>query len=284
MTISDGAGLVSNAALRHRYNINAPVSATGFRILTPSGAAIDELELYATPGIFVPPPPPVVTTGAPGFSISWNGNDGAHFSVTGGPVPSNAALASNGGSAIASGALGPQIGAPFHLIPNLNDGLYGNANSWIGGDGDPGPIHAGVLLDGLYDVTSIAWGRDNGLDAANGDCCTGQLTDRVLGLYTLQRTLDGSNWENIGTVEIVRSDDLVPGGDFTAHFRHEFALSDGDGGILASGLRLLVPGTGIGPGGTAIDEIEIYGTRIPEPAGAGLTILGALLLGRRRRA
>ena len=149
---------------------------------------------------------------------------------------------------------------------------------------DAGPFHAGVMLNGLYDVTAIAWGRDNGLDAANGDCCGGQLTDRSLGTYTIQRTLDGSLWENIGTVEYLRSDDAVPGGDFTAYFRHEFELSDGDGGILARGLRLLVPSTGLN-GGTDIDELEIYGTpAVPEPAGAGLLALAGAMLMRRRRA
>lgn len=280
MTIANGSGVVTNAALRHRYNINTPVSATGFRLIAPDGAAIDEIELFTTPapgGIAA-----IVTAPSLGYSISWDGNDGDNFSPTG-VVPNNLALAANGGSAIGSGSLGPQIQVPFHVIANLNDGLYGNANAWIGGDGDPGPFYAGVMLNGLYDVTSIAFGRDNGLDAANGDCCGGQLRDRAMGSFTLQRTLDGSIWETIGTIDYNYGQDDALGGEFTPHLRHEFELSDGSGGILARGLRLLVPGTGIGPQGTAIDEIEIYGAPIPEPASAGLLGLGVVFLMRRRR-
>lgn len=281
MTITTGGP--TSSWLRHRFNITTPVNATGFRIVTPGGAAIDEIEIYNTPGIFVPPPPAIVTTPAAGYSIAWDGNDGDNFSAVG-LVPNNLALASNGSTPIASGALGPEIGSvTTHVIPNINDGRYGNGFSWIGGSADAGPLHAGVMLNGLYDVTAIAWGRDNGLDSANGECCLGQLTDRSLGTYTVQRTLDGSLWENIGTVQYLRSDDAALGGDFTSYFRHEFELSDGDGGILARGLRLLVPSTGLA-GGTAIDEIEIYGTLVPEPAGAGLLALAGAMLMRRRRA
>jgi hypothetical protein len=269
LTITNGGGVLS--ALRHRYNIGTPVSATGFRIVTPGGAAIDEIELYGTPGTIVPLPPAIVTTPAAGFSITWDGNDGDNFGIP--AVPNNLALASNGSAAIGSGSLGPQLGIPFHVIANLNDGLYGNSNSWIGADADQPPFHAGVMLNGLYDVSSIAFGRDN----------LGQFGDRNLGTYTLQRTLDGSSWENLGTINYMFSMDEVAGGGFTSQLRHEFELSDGDGGVLARGLRLLVPGTGLG-GGTAIDEIEIYGTFVPEPGTAGLLVLGAALFLRRRRA
>ena len=53
--------------------------------------------------------------------------------------------------------------------------------------------------------------------------------------------------------------------------------------VLATGFRLVVPGTGLGAG-TAIDEIELYGTVVPEP-GTGIGILaglGMLILRRRR--
>ena len=282
-----GAG-VGNPALRHRFNIGTPVTATGFRLIAPGagaagGAAIDELELFATPGV-VTITPPLKITSSPGFSVGWNGNDGNNFSASGATVPNNLALATNGGIGISSGDLGPQIGVPFHRAVNLNDGLYGNGNSWIGGDGAPSPFYAGVMLPGLFDVTSIAWGRDNGLDAAGGECCGGQLSDRSQGTYTIQRTLDGSIWETVGTLDYNYSDDSVTGGGFTSYFRHEFDLSDGNGGILAMGLRLLVPATGIGAG-TAIDEIELFGSPVPEPGSVALLAGGMLSLVsiRRRR-
>jgi hypothetical protein len=268
MNIANGAGVSS--WLRHRFNLTTPVNATGFRIVTPGGVAIDEIELYSTPGAIIPLPAGLTTTSAPGFSVGWNGNDGVNF---GAGVPNNIALAANGSSAFSSGDLGPQLGIPFHIAPNVNDGIYGNGNSWIGGDGAPAPFHAGVMLPGLFEVTSIAWGRDN---------LAGTFGDRSLGTYTIERTLDGSTWEALGTVTLNFSDDSVAGGGVTTILRHEFDLSDGDGGVLATGIRLLVPGTGLGAG-TAIDEIEIYGTLIPEPSTGLLFLAGAGLLLRRRR-
>jgi PEP-CTERM motif len=272
---------VTNPALRHRFNIGTPVNATGFRLIAPNGAAIDELELFSAAGVVTPPTPPISINSVPGFSVSWDGNDGDNFSANG-IVPNNLALAANAAVPFSSGDLGPQIAVPFHRAVNLNDGLYGNANSWIGGDGNPAPFHAGILLEDVHEITSIAWGRDNGLDAANGDCCGGQLSDRSLGTYTIQRTLDGVVWETVGTVAYNYSQDALLGGGFTSHFRHEFELTDGNGGVDAIGMRILVPSTGIG-GGTAIDEIELYGTPVPEPGSAALLLGGLGFLAARRR-
>ena len=80
--------------------------ATGVRILTPDGAAIDEFEVYAE--AYVPPPPPaLVITPAGGFFATWDGNDGDHFDPTGADVggalvPDNLALAANGATAFSS--------------------------------------------------------------------------------------------------------------------------------------------------------------------------------------
>lgn len=268
MNIANGAGISS--WLRHRFNLTTPVNATGFRIITPGGAAIDEIELYSTPGAIIPLPSGLTTTSAPGFSVTWDGNDGVNF---GAGVPNNIALAANGSSAFSSGDLGPQLGLGFHIAANVNDGIYGNGNSWIGGDGAPAPFHAGVMLPGLFEVTSIAWGRDN---------LAGTFPDRSLGTFTIERTLDGSTWEALGTVTLNSSDDSVAGGGVTTILRHEFDLSDGDGGVLATGIRLLVPATGLN-GGTAIDELEIYGTLVPEPSSSVLFLAGAALVLRRRR-
>ncbi len=279
ITLSGGTAFVTNPALRHQFNLNTPVSATGLRLVAPGGAAIDEIELFSTaaPGGIGA----LTLTGAGSFSISWDGNDGDNFSAAG-TVPNNLALASNGATAIASGELGPEISAPFHRTFNLNDGLYGNANSWIGQSGATAPYYAGVILPSTHIITSFAFGRDNGLDEVSGDCCGGQLTDRSQGTYTLQRTLDGTSRETVGTIAYNWSVDAGLGGDFTSHFRHEFELSDGSGGIEALGLRLLVPSSGLG-GGTAIDEFEIYGVPVPEPGVAALLALGAGVVARRRR-
>ncbi|MCA9167339.1 MAG: PEP-CTERM sorting domain-containing protein [Planctomycetales bacterium] len=278
---SDGDGTNYNMTWqRHRYNFD-PVSATGLRLIVPGtglggGTAIDEIEIYDIAGDFVPPPPPppppepIILNAAAGFSLAWDGNNGDYFDSAAPPdgavVPDNLALASNGGQAFTSSDLGPQLGIDFHQVDNINDGFYGNSNSWIGGDDNPfSPVQfAGVRLAEATSIGSIAWSRDNGNDL--NDACGGQCTDRSTGLYTIQYTSvadpdadtpdTGSattGWQTLGTVDYKFSDD-----DFTSYLRHQFEIGDENGnGLLATGIRLLVPQTGIG-GGTAIDELELY--------------------------
>ena len=284
--LSDGPDtLYNNIWQRHRYNFE-PVSATGMRLLlfdedeiTPStglalGNAIDEIELYDMPGELVPPPPPpppISIVPAEGFTIEWDGNEGDFFDDTeppdGSQVPDNAALASRGSEPFSSSDLGPELGIDFHVVDNLNDGFYGNSNSWIGGDDNPfaPEAFAGVALAEPLSITSVAWGRDNGNDFA--DACGGQCTDRSPGTYELQFTrVDGpdadteetgdadTGWQTIGEVTYFAAND-----EFTPYLRHQYDVAQGGRGINASGFRLVVPNSGLG-GGTAIDEIEIYGS------------------------
>ena len=90
-----------------------------------------------------------------------------------------------------------------------------------------------------------------------------------------------TGWATIGTVDIR----LDYPGTFDAHLRHEFSLTaDGDP-IVASAMRLLVPATGLATG-TAIDEIEIYGSPVPEPSTfvlAGMAAVGLAVRRFRRR-
>jgi len=281
---SDGLGTnYNNTWQRHRYNFD-PVDATGIRLIVPGtgiggGTAIDEIELYDVPGEFTPPPPPpaaIEIQAAQGFSIDWDGNDGEFFDSEPPPdgaiVPDNLALADNGSDAFSSSDLGPELGIDFHVLENLNDGFYGNANSWIGGSDNPfdPDAFAGIALPEQQRITRVAWGRDNGNDFT--DACGGQCSDRSFGTYLLQFTQVDSpdedtgatgdastGWQDIGEVTYsVRRE------DFTEYLRHEFAVSDGTGGVLATGLRIVVPRTGLG-GGTAIDEIEIYADAVANP-------------------
>ena len=170
---------------------------TGIRLVVPAtgiggGTAIDEIELFDVPGDFVPPPPPPAPldiVSAAGFNIAFDGNNGDFFDPTSPPdgakVPDNLALAVNGATAFTGSDLGPELGVAFHVAANLNDGFYGNANSWIGGTFE-GQQFAGVALGRSIDVASVAFGRDNGNDQT--DACGGQCTDRSMGLYTLQFT------------------------------------------------------------------------------------------------
>src|SRR5215218_932531 len=83
--------------------------------------------LILTSGFDAPAQP--VITNAPGYAITWDGNNG--YNPTSASVPTNIARATQCAVAYASGQLGPQIGAAFHYVTNLNDGFYGNTKSWI---------------------------------------------------------------------------------------------------------------------------------------------------------
>jgi hypothetical protein len=297
---SAGGANFSVPWLRHRFNFDPVNNVTGVRLLvpgsgiSPAGTAIDELELYEFPGVVVPPPPNLVLTPSPGYAIGFNGNNGVHNNPAfPAPVPDNRALASNGAVPSASSSLGAEFGFPFplHYPETINDGQYGNSNSWIGAGTDPNPSIA-VALDGTFAVTHVAWGRDNGNTVT--DACGGTCTDRSLGLYTLQHTLVANpstatpetgdpltGWATIATIDYLLSDPGV----FDPHLRHEFSVLQGGNPVHATGIRLRVPFTGIA-GGTAIDEIEVYGALVPEPASVVLALsalAGMLLVARRRR-
>jgi len=141
-------------------------------------------------------------------------------------------------------------GYPIHDFSHLNDGTYGNANSWIGNSGSPG--YAGIRFGGLFTISSFAFGRDN----------LGTFNDRTLGLYTLQYTRvavpgtattftgnPDTGWATIGTLNYQGA-----GLGLFAHpsRRHRYAFDP----VEATGLRLVVPGTGLASG-TAIDELEV---------------------------
>ncbi|MDB6029729.1 MAG: hypothetical protein JWM16_67, partial [Verrucomicrobiales bacterium] len=203
--------------------------------------------------------PRLVLTPAAGYSITWDGNNGAFFSAGAGAGPSNnVALASNGTVAFGSSEFG---GGGAHLISNVNDGLYGNSHSWIANFTIPDPAPAiGLRFASSVNVSSIAWSRDNG-DTTEGPCA-GTCTDRDIGTYTLQYTTSASpdnstaetgnaatGWENLGTVQYLAGADDA---DFSAYLRHRFNVAKAGGPIGATGLRIKVPDSG-----TDIDEIEV---------------------------
>jgi len=141
-------------------------------------------------------------------------------------------------------------GFPIHDYLHLNDGLYGNNNSWIGNSGAPG--YAGLRFGGLFTINSIAFGRDN----------TATFSDRTLGVYTPQYTRVASpgtstpftgnadtGWAAIGTINYQSAG---TGLFANPSRRHRFTFTP----VNATGFRLVVPGTGIGAG-TCIDELEV---------------------------
>ncbi len=233
-------------SLRHEWSFPS-VNATGLRLTAPgssfaNGSCIDELEAY--------------TASAPKFGLV----------TTGGTmdVATNIGLTS---TAFAKDLIN-NGGFPAHTIPNINDGLYGNGESWIG---NSEASFAGLDFNGSFTVNRFAFGRDN-LDA-------GGLTDRSGGTYRLQyttvshpdATTPDANWITVGELYYDHN------GADTAD-RHEYSFAP----VTATGMRLFVSGNGVGSG-NAIDEFEVYG--IPEPAGTVLLLsAGTLLLRRRRRA
>jgi len=244
----DDAGVYSGAR-RHAFNFPS-VSATGMRLITPgssfaSGAAIDELEFTS----FAPAPLTLQLTGG-----SMN-------------AETNIALTANGGTAFAKDVINDGSLAP-HQIPHLNDGLYGNSNSWIGNSEDS---FAGVRFLTPQTIERLAFGRDN----------TASFADRADGYYLVQYTTvanpDAStpeeSWTNIGPA-------FIDAAAADRAQRHEYSFAPVAG---ATGLRVITPGNGINTG-RAIDELEVYA--IPEPGSVLLAAFGgaAMLLRRRRKA
>jgi len=131
---------------------------------------------------------------------------------------------------------------PSHTIDHLNDGVYGNGNSWIGGSAD---AWAGIDLGKKTRITSFAFGRDNRADA---------MTDRVTGEYKIQSAIEHSAnadhaWLDLATVTI----SAAPDGQSLSH-RHHFELLEP---VVAEAIRIIVPA------GAAIDEIELYDATPP---------------------
>ncbi len=231
---SAGGTNFANPILRHAFTFRE-VLATGFRIKTDSATdhiAIDEIELYR-----------------PGITVSG----GVRLAAEGGSFHSNNLAAS--GVAFAK----DELGSPPHSIGAVNDGAYGNTNSWIAGSTNS---WIGISL-GTSPVTvaRIAFGRDN----------TGIFADRVFATYTLQvttvadpdETTPDAAWTTIGAMQYTR-----PGGMlFNAPaLRHEFAFAP----VPATGIRLRIDGAADIDNIVAIDELEVYGPpllRLEHPPG-----------------
>lgn len=102
----------------------------------------------------------------------------------------NVGLVSKGAIATASSNL---PGYPIHQIKHLNDGVFGNSNSWISNESGQG--WAQIELPEPSLITSIEWSRDR----------QGKYTDRVATGYRFEVSLDGQQWQVVAS-----SDNRVP--------------------------------------------------------------------------
>ena len=172
-------------------------------------------------------------------NIQWDGNVAQYLdgsTATPAPFYAEGNLAQRPGvTAIAKDVL---PGYSAHAINHLNDGAYGNGNSWIGNSTNS---WAGLDLGFSTQLTAFAFGRDN---------TSGGVTDRTSGTYTIQYTQSpspvgaGSSWNTIGAITNI-------GSDLSLSRRHQFTLSPP---VAATGFRI------IPPSGACIDEIELYNT------------------------
>jgi hypothetical protein len=161
--------------------------------------------------------------------------------VPSGVVPDNLALATKGSKPFANSLL---PGWPDrHTVAGLNDGRYGNGNSWIG---FTDPEMAGINFGKKLKVARVAWGRDNSNESDR---------DRCGGTYVLYRTLaktpdatlpingdPNTGWEKMGTVDSINS-----------NLRFEFSLSLKGQPVSMTGFMVSMQN------GNCIDEIELYG-------------------------
>lgn len=265
VTYAAGADDVNFAAyLRHRFEIKqngAAFEATAIRIKTaPTGNAIDEIEVNPIPDLAPPLSNFIEITPTTGYTIVWDKNEGTYSTINS-PAPAPVNDASTNRGAVAFGS--SQLDFGVHFIRNVNDGLYGNAHSWIpdfSAKPDPNPF-IGINFGKQILLRNLAWSRDNG-DVA-GDCCGGTLTDRALGVYTLQVTTvpnpsaatpeacggkPSGGWVTVGTINYKA--DFA--GTFTSYLRHRFDLTQNGLPIAATGIRLFVPNNQ-----SDIDELEV---------------------------
>ena len=253
--VDDGAVFYLNGAEIYRQNM--PEGPVGYS--TPAAAPVGDADYAETFAV----PAANLVQGVNVLAVE------VHQAASAAATSSGIVLAGGGLALVEEGPLGNPApmnlarqpgAAPFvidslegfsiHNFVGLTDGVYGNGNSWIGNSGSPG--YAGVRFGGQFAIGGFAFGRDN----------LGLYGDRTLGAYTLQYTRvaspgtgtaftgnAGTGWANIGTLDYQGAG----AGLFSAPSRrHRFTFTP----VAATGLRLLVPGTGISAG-ICIDELEV---------------------------
>lgn len=179
------------------------------------------------------------------------------------------ALTSNGGTAFAKNLLS---GYTAHSIAHLNDGIYGNSNSWIG---STTATFAGVAFNRPYTISSLAFGRDNNAHDYNG----GPYNDRYAGMYVFQYTQTSNpnantpdaQWTSFGSFALDNNSSTWGDGSAT-YLRHVYQF-DPIAGV--TGVRVLLD-TANGDN-ICIDELEV--NSVPESGTLPIAAVGIVLIG-----
>ena len=149
-----------------------------------------------------------------------------------------------------------------HFIRNVNDGLYGNAHSWIPdfvGDRDPAPfigINFGkrrspaATSPGAAITATPLKGLHLSSTAPSASMSIQVTTVANPGVATPEACgpTPEAGWVTVGTIKY-KADDLKY---FNSYLRHRFDVAQGGAPIAATGIRIKVPNNQ-----SAIDEIEV---------------------------
>ena len=107
-----------------------------------------------------------------------------------GKQPRNVALAKNGAKVTASDVYSDGEN-PIHQIAHANDGLYGNAKSWISKNAGKGWLQ--IELPREESISSVVWSRDR------GDKKGKVYQDRLATEYVIETSLDGKAWQTVAS-------------------------------------------------------------------------------------
>jgi hypothetical protein len=201
-----------------------------------------------------------VTSGQFCFAGNWPTNQPVAAGSAVPASPTNIAAAAVGAIPFAIG----EYGSP-HTVAHLNDGLYGNAYSWITGSsgklyrsvalgGDYGSLNmsfAGVAFSNatLYTLSDIVFGRSAAneySDRISGNVYVQATTSTDLSVITNRDASTDAQWTTLGYITT------------TDAYEHLFTFTNP---VSATGIRIVTTA------GNCIDEIVVHGTSASSPWG-----------------